>query len=185
MLKLKKFYASEEEFTEIHHSLKQTVCPHCRRVGNLILHGFLKGYGPDCGDQKIVRGHRVFCSNRHCRKGCGGTFSLLASGYLRGFVVTAAALWRFLEKLTAGFGKKAAFAESRASGCGSGAYRLFRRVLLGQSRIRSALLRHRSAPEPPLSGQPLLATVAHLKAFFPDSSCPISSFQKRFQVSFL
>ena len=185
MRKLKSFYDSEAEFTEIHHSLKQTACPHCKRVGCLILHGFLKGYGTDCNDRKIIRGHRIFCSNRYRSSGCGRTFCLLASRFIRGFVITATVLWRFLEKLAAGFSKKTSFTESGASCCGSGAYRLFRRVILGQSHIRSILLRHRPAPEPPTSIQPLFATVSHLRNIFPDSPCPVSSFQSNFQVSFL
>jgi len=211
-----RFYDSERDFRGFYHSLKQVCCPHCKRAGNLILHGYLYGYSdgfqedsktdshleksgllengahhqnndpPECRpDHRIVRGHRIFCSNRHRRLGCGKTISILGSACLRGFVVTAITLWAFLANVAELLPKRTAFVRLECALCNSAAYRLFRRVILAQSRIRSFLMRHISVPEPPQSHNPIMATLVHLQTAFPDSLCPISAFQNKFQVSFL
>ena len=38
-------------------------CPHCQQSGALIGHGVLRGYA-ECTSEVVVRGRRVFCSNR-------------------------------------------------------------------------------------------------------------------------
>jgi len=58
--------------------LKLRPCPNpqCRRVGCLIGHGHLCGWGE--GNQRVIRGERVLCSQRRRGpKGCGKTFSIL------------------------------------------------------------------------------------------------------------
>src|SRR4051794_3753993 len=57
------FYRSEQEWTAMFERLKLTPCPHCKVVGMLIRHGFLRGY--DQNSRKTIRARRVFCSNRH------------------------------------------------------------------------------------------------------------------------
>jgi hypothetical protein len=76
--------------------LKLAPCPHCRQTGALIGHGFLRGYAEQ-GSEVVVRsrGRRVFCSNREQRPGCGGTFSVLLSTVLSGFVVRTLTLLCF------------------------------------------------------------------------------------------
>ncbi|MCK5543067.1 MAG: hypothetical protein KAI40_10275, partial [Desulfobacterales bacterium] len=60
-------------------NLKIYACPHCNCCGCLILHGFLYGYD----DTDFVRrGHRIFCSNRNLRSGCGRTFPMLKSRFI-------------------------------------------------------------------------------------------------------
>ena len=38
------FYRSDEEWNAIAERLKLTPCPHCKAVGTLIRHGFLRGF---------------------------------------------------------------------------------------------------------------------------------------------
>jgi len=183
--KLKSFYDSEEEFTEIHHSLKQTSCPHCKRVGCLILHGYLKGYGEDFYDQDQIRGHRIYCSNRNTRDGCGRTFSLLPSSLLKGFTITALHLWLFLKKALVHASRIAAFKAADIPLCSDAAYYIFRSFSRNASRIRSFLLRRCPVPEPPMTDDPCRQTIEHLQAAFHDKSCPVSAFQNIFQTAFI
>jgi hypothetical protein len=185
MLKIMRYYDSEEEFQRFYYTLKQVRCPHCRQEGTLILHGYLYGYSEQGDTNLIVRGRRLFCSNRHRRSGCGRTVSVLASAFLRGFIITAAALWCFLIHAAASRHKRAAFARLGLALCPSGAYRLFRRVRHAQSRIRMLLLRRTPAPAPPPTPHPISATLAHLQAAFPEAPCPIAAFQHAFQAAFL
>ena len=63
------FYRNEQEWVAIAERLKQTVCPHCKTVGTLIRHGSLSGFDDSDSSQKVVRARRIFCSNRHRRRG--------------------------------------------------------------------------------------------------------------------
>ncbi len=72
---------------------KLLACPHCRRIGWLIGHGFLRGYASNGRDQRL-RGRRFFCSNRNRRRGCGRTCSVLLSIFLFRRTVRALHLWR-------------------------------------------------------------------------------------------
>ena len=185
MGQLKRYYETDEEFGRLHERLKQTRCPHCGRVGCLNLHDVVYGYGEGPGRGRVVRGRRVFCSNRGRRRGCGRTVSILKVHHLRGFIITAVALWRFFAAVAAGVSKRTAFEHLETGLHASNGWRLYRRLARAQSRIRSLLLRHMSVPEPPRSRDPVLATLMHLSACFPNASCPILSFQRHFQTSFL
>ena len=57
-------------------SLCAARCPHRLVAGFLILHSFLYGYRYPDSSARMLRGQRVFCSNRGRRKGCGRTFSV-------------------------------------------------------------------------------------------------------------
>ena len=66
----KRFAADEAELGALGLQLKQWRCPHCGREGALIGHGWLRGYA-EHGGEGVIRGRRVFCSNRFRRGGCG------------------------------------------------------------------------------------------------------------------
>jgi hypothetical protein len=72
--------------------LKLTPCSHCRQTGALIGHGLLRGYAERSSDV-VVRGRRIFCSNRDQRPGCGRTFSVLLSTVPSGFMVRTLTLF--------------------------------------------------------------------------------------------
>jgi hypothetical protein len=46
------FYRTDDDWNAIVERLKLTPCPHCRIVGTLIRHGYLRGYDGDTGERK-------------------------------------------------------------------------------------------------------------------------------------
>jgi hypothetical protein len=93
----------DEELAQRRLAVKQMSCPVCGLVGALILHGPLRGCC-GCARWGRVRGQRFWCSNRHRRRGCGHTFSMVFSWVLRGRQATAPQLWAFLAALRRGEG---------------------------------------------------------------------------------
>src|SRR5207247_1421567 len=71
-------------------------CPHCKAVGTLIRHGYLRGFDEGNSQRKTIRARRIFCSNRNARPGCGRTFSVWAAAKIRRRSVTTGALGRLL-----------------------------------------------------------------------------------------
>jgi hypothetical protein len=50
------FFRNEDEWNAIAERLKLTACPHCRAVGTLVRHGYLRGYDGDSGQPKSCPG---------------------------------------------------------------------------------------------------------------------------------
>ena len=96
------FCRSDEEWDALAERLKLTACPHCKVVGTLIRHGYLRGFDDSSPRQKTVRARRVFCSNRNGRPGCGRTFSVWCADKIRRLSLTSGCLWRFLKHAVAG-----------------------------------------------------------------------------------
>jgi hypothetical protein len=158
-------------------------CPTCGKVGALILHGPLRGYC-GCADWGRVRGHRLLCSNRHRRAGCGHTFSMVLSWVLRGRQATAPQLWALLASLRRGEGlarawRGAAPGLSRRTGC-----RLLRLLLDIQAAIRTLLHAVATPPACPCA-RPLSQVTDHLLGVFATAACPVAAFQERFGRGFL
>lgn len=177
-----RYVSSVVEFEKYRTQLKFLPCPHCHCVGNLNGHGFLRGYG-DRGSERVQRGWRIFCSNRHRRKGCGRTYSVLLANFLKRRTVTACRLWKFLDGILSGLSIKTAWekiASPFSLECG---YRLWKKFRSLQSQIRSLLCR-KGDPKFSSSKNPLLQTLEHLRDVFSSSSCPISAFQFHFQTPF-
>jgi hypothetical protein len=150
----------------------------------LILHGFLYGYAES--DMSIIkRGHRIFCSNRHQRKGCGKTFSLLLSTFIKNFTISTHTLWRFVKGIAKGLRPAEAFRQTGCSMERTSPYRLLRRLKYNQVRIRTCLTSLRDPPGDEKIHNPLIQTILHLKHAFHQHPCPISAFQYDFQRSFL
>lgn len=183
-LKAKRFYSSGEDFRQFHLGLKQTSCPHCKSTGFLNLHGYLRGHDEFNYGLKIIRGRRIFCSNRGRRKGCGKTFSILAAEILKKFVIGAKSLWRFLRNIAAGLNTIESFRTSGLKFSHSTCYRLAKAFQRAQSKIRSKLLSICPAPCS-LSKIAGIQTISHLRAAFRYAACPVFSFQQFFQSSFL
>jgi len=180
------FYRSAEEWIAIAERLKQTPCPHCKVVGALIRHGFLRGFDESSPQQKTVRARRVFCSNRHARRGCGRTFSVWIADKIRRLSLTTGGLWRFLQHAAAG---SVLGAIRMAAGHLSDRtlLRIWKRFDQGQSKIRTALLGRCPPPETPAepSQRPAAQVLAHLQAAFPDAHCPIAAFQHSLRAFFV
>ena len=179
------FYRDAEELTAIAERLKQTACPHCKRVGTLIWHGSLCGYD-ESSPQRTVRARRIFCSNRNARDGCGRTFSVWMADKIRRLSLTSRCLWRFLQRAVAG----SIAAARQAAECQRSErtwQRIWKRFDLGQSKIRTALSARCSPPELPAqpSHRPAAHVLAHLQAAFPDADCPIAAYQQTLRTFFV
>lgn len=180
------FCRSAEEWNALTERLKQMPCPHCKVVGALIRHGYLRGYDDSSPQRQTIRARRIFCSNRQARRGCGRTVSVWCADKIRRLSLTTGALWRFLHRAAAG----SIGAAIRAADCHLSDrtwQRIWKRFDRGQSKIRTALSGCCPPPElPPEPGQrPAAHVLAHLHAAFPDALCPITAFQHTLRTFFV
>jgi hypothetical protein len=180
------FYHSVEEWIAIAERLKLTPCPHCKIVGTLIRHGFLRGFDESNPQRKTVRARRIFCSNRHARRGCGRTFSVWIADKIRRLSLTTGALLRFLQRAVAG-GILAAIRVSDCHRSDRTLLRIWKRFDHGQSKVRTALAGRCPPPELPAepAHRPAAQVLAHLQAAFPDALCPIAAFQHAMRTFFV
>ncbi len=136
-------------------------CPHCNKSGTLIGHGYLRGYA-ERGSELVVRGRRVFCSNRGRRPGCGRTFSVKLQTVLSGFVVSTLTLFSFATAVLSGLTRRAAWLFAACGGLSlSSGYRLWRRLSAAQSALRVRLCREVPAPAS-TAREPLAQLLQHL-----------------------
>jgi hypothetical protein len=177
------FVSDETELDARRLRLKLVSCPHCRKVGMLIGHGLRRGYS-ERSSVMVVRGRRVFCSNRARRTGCGRTFSVKLATVLCGFLVRTLTLWHFASAVVGGLTRRAAWLREGALSLSSG-YRLWRRLCTAQSALRVRLCSELPAP-PCAAPEPFAQLLAHLAVVIgagaeTDVSDPFSGFQLRTQ----
>jgi len=166
----------------VYQALKITPCPSCRATGALILHGNLFGYGDD-DEHRKCRGRRIFCDNRkQHNNGCGRTFSICVADRLRRLRPSASTLWAFFTLVISLGNTAQALRSTGAAFSISSAYRLWKRFLNTQSRIRTALAGFCASPTLPDVRKPAAQTVAHLQSAFPSEPSPIAAFQHQLQV---
>jgi hypothetical protein len=171
--------AGEEQLDECVRQARFWPCPRCGRVGALVGHGLLVGYGED-GGFPVVRGRRFLCSNRHRQRGCGRTFSVLLDSVLRGFVVRALTLFELVVAIVSGLSIAAAWRSAAASRFSpTSGYRLWRRLRLWQPHLRARLARVAPAPAC-ASTEPWAQLLAHLRQ--QPGTQPLAAFQLRFQL---
>jgi hypothetical protein len=149
----------------------------------LILHGFLSGYDESVEGLRVRRGHRVFCSNRKRRKGCGRTFGILLAWLLNRSICGANTAWTYFRHVAAGMTKAKAMRETRTAFSPSVPYNLWRQFSAHIVHLRTHL--SRLAPPPDTdSDSPHTQTLRHLQTAFPYSATPIVQFQLHFQLPF-
>jgi hypothetical protein len=182
---LPKFYRTKSEFKTIHSLLKQKSCPHCQKRGTLILHGYLCGYDLRRPGHRVLRGHRIFCSNRDCKQGCGKTFSILRSIVLKGFIIQSSHLWIFLRNISRLKNKRQAFTLLSGFLSSTTIYRLYRRVFAQKSVIKRRLIRYDPFNSDKNTQNTLIEMILLIKAVFKSNRNPVSAFQVTFQTSFL
>jgi hypothetical protein len=136
-----------EQIKAILARLKLTACPHCKRVGNLIRHGYVRGYDEKHPRDKTVRAWRIFCSNRKRATGCGRTFSVWLADKVKRLLLTADALWTFLKRAVVTGNKFQAFPNLNSGLSDSAPYRIWKRFLEAQTAIRTALSQQCEAAE--------------------------------------
>ncbi len=177
--------SSKKEADDLLAKLKITPCPHCKKLGSLIKHGFLRGYDRNHRLNKTVRAARVFCSNRHRATGCGRTFSVWVADRIRHLYLSADSLWQFLTGAVSSGNKLQAFRNLNSGLSDSTPYHIWRRFLKAQVAIRTALA---ALCEPPQveSGCPAELTLAHLQMVFKEHPLsPIAAFGAALQTFFI
>lgn len=132
----------------------------------------------------MVRGQRVFCSNRGRRGGCGRTFAIFLAGVLPRHSVPSGLLARLLDGLMDGASVQEAVQRLRAPFALETFYRLRRLLCRHLDRVRVTLC---SRQAPPTCGQtdPLLQTLLHLRCVFGAAPDAVAAFQLHFQRPFL
>jgi hypothetical protein len=178
------FFRDDNEWNSIAERLKQMPCPHCKAVGSLNRHGYLRGYDDGSPQRQTVRARRVFCSNRNQRPGCGRTFSVWPADKIRRLSVTAGTLWKFLQRAVAD-SIAAAIRAVKGRLTNRAWYYIWQRFGLAQSTIRTALLERCKPPDLSASHRPVAQVLAHLHAAFPDADCPIADYQYSTQKFFV
>src|SRR5690606_39090624 len=138
--------SSQKDVDALYSRLKITPCPHCKKAGNLIKHGFLCGYDQHHQLNKTVRATRVFCSNRNRASGCGRTFSVWLADKVKRLFLGADSLWQFLNGAANSGNKLQTFRSLNSGLSDSAPYHIWRRFLNAQAAIRTALS---SLCEPP------------------------------------
>ena len=182
-----EFYRRDDDWRAIIERLKQTSCPHCQIVGTLIRHGVLTGFDDASPPRIAIRARRIYCSNRHRRRGCGRTFSVRLAHTLQRLSLSTRSLWGFLRRAVAG----TLAAAARDTNCPRSErtfQRLWRRFDRAQSAIRTAL--HSRGPPPAVPAEPARRPapahlLAHLRATFPHDDCPIAAFQLAMRAAFI
>lgn len=184
---VRRYYKDEEEFKDIRNNLKFNPCPHCLQKECLILHGYLYGYTEDTSSNVVKRGHRIFCSNR-CkkkRKGCGRTFSILLSVFIKNHITSAKSVWKLLDNIKEDKSLVSALRSSGSNIKEAGIYRIIRRFKKNQAKIRTLLMNLKDPPSFKHTKNSVIQTIEHIRTIFKDSTCPVSQFQYYFQTSFL
>jgi hypothetical protein len=182
--------SSKEELDDLFAKLKITSCPHCKRVGSLIKHGFLRGYDPNNQLNTAVRAARVFCSNRRVARGgratgCGRTFSVWMASKIKRLYLSADSLWQFLNNAINSQNKLQAFRDLNSGLSDSAPYHLWRRFLNAQAAIRTALAGLCKPPQIE-SDCPAQLTLAHLQQAFKEHPLsPIAAFGATLQTFFI
>jgi ribosomal protein S27AE len=182
-LRMKRFYESKDEIDKFLSTLRTTVCPRCGTCGVLARHGFIKGYSG--GEDKIIRGWRIYCDpDSNHGKGCGHAPSVRLAETLPGRCLSAMQLMRFILALLSGDStysacKKCDFLKSIRNG-----YRIYKRLELCQSVIRTRLFALSPPPDQGTKKAPLLITLESLKEALGIDNA-VSVYQKTFQQDFL
>lgn len=174
------FIRDVQDFAKALFGLKQRVCPFCGRRGTLNRHSRVRGNDPQAVQGSVMRGQRVFCSNRGRRGGCGRTFPILFAQVLPRHTFTARLLWKALAGWLRGSSLKASWEAALSLLALDTFYHLVQRLRRRLTELRTAL--HKLAP-PPASqtSDSLRQTFEHLRSVFRNDACPLESFQLRFQ----
>ena len=112
MVTVPRFVERPEELNALLDHLPLLPCPHCGRAGNLVGHGFLRGYD-ERSSEKVTRGRRILCSCRGRKRGCGKTVSTLLTCFVERCTALAATLWVLFSGLADGLSVERAAKEAK------------------------------------------------------------------------
>ncbi|VAX37286.1 hypothetical protein MNBD_UNCLBAC01-404 [hydrothermal vent metagenome] len=121
----------------------------------------------------VLRGHRIYCSNRARREGCGKTFSIMLYTLFKKYIITTDLLWLYLKNISEGFNSLKAFDSLQSIFQTSTAYRLIKTIILNIPTLRTLLLNKHPPPKSFKTSNPLIDTILHLQSAFAHHSDPI------------
>lgn len=184
MIKWPLFFRDQAHRDLTHAIVKIQPCPCCGQADCLILNGTLAGNNPHGqGNEKIIRGQRILCSNRGRRTGCGRSFSIYLAHILPGFSVDTILVAAFFKSCLLRPGAHAAWQAGSRLFSLSSAYRFWKKLDTGQTHLRHRLCRQVSPPDC-THPEPRQQLVQHLFAAFAPEEDPIAAYQSGFQVPF-
>jgi hypothetical protein len=183
-MKVINFVRKRKDCNQALQNLKQTRCAHCRRMGTLNRHDRIQGNDPDSVNKQILRGRRVWCSNRGRRGGCGLTMRILFARLLPRHSANAKMLSTLLKGLCGGGSVKRIWEESRLPMQLQSCYHLLKRLRDRLDTVRAALLT-RCKPPGSRHSDPLRQTAEHLRCAFPGRQNLVEAFQHTFQTSIM
>jgi len=175
------FVQDSEGLEKFFRAIKSMGCPFCEHVGALNRHSLMHGNDPEAKEGRITRGQRVFCSDRGRRGGCGRTFPILFTWALPQHSLSATLVWQAVHKWLGGMSIRAAWQTTNTPLALDSFYHYLQRLRRRLTTLRT-LLSTASRPPDSMRWDPLLQTFEHLETVFPKASCPVASFQQRFQT---
>ena len=179
-----RFVSSIEQLDASLRNAKLLLCPHCKHSGTLIGHGLLRGYA-EHGGERVIRGRRLFCSDRFLRQGCGRTVAILLDCVIPRFSVRATTLFDFTKVVVQGVTRRAAWLNAAVNALSlSSGYRLWERLLGAQCYLRTKLT---SLSSPPASDttEPLAQLLEHFASALGACRCSFEQFQSQLQSAIL
>jgi len=179
-----RFVSSIEQLDASLRNAKLLLCPHCKHSGTLIGHGFLRGYAEQ-GSERVIRGRRLFCSDRFLRPGCGRTVAILLDCVMPRFSVRTTMLFDFAKAVIQGGSRRAAWLSAAANALSlSSGYRLWGRLLGAQCYLRTKLTLLCSPPAS-VTSEPMAQLLEHFASALRACRCPFEQFQTQLQSALL
>ncbi len=178
------FFRTIADIETFRANLHMIRCPKCRKTGTMVKHGYKWGFTEDAQKQKCIRRWRIRCKPSKGRQGCGHTPSVALSETIPRHCFSASDLWRFMIALKKSRSIKAAWELAGMKRSLDTAYRLYRRLCLCQSRLRTNLTSRAPPPEAKEMSAPLFQVFEHLKESFGQKE-PVKNYQEYLQQSIL
>ena len=180
---MRVFFRTIQDIEVFRSNLHMVRCPKCGRTGSMVKHGYTHGFSKDAQKQKERRRWRIYCKPNKSRNGCGHAPSVALSETIPHHCFSTFDLWRFILALKKSRSIKSAWESSGMQRSLDTGYRLFKRLHLCQSRLRTNLI---SRAPPPAEGNAsaLFQVFEHLKESFGNDD-PASHYQECFQQGIL
>lgn len=166
-------------FLNLRMMLRSQPCVHCGNRESLKAHGFLRS------SNRILRGIRLYCSDRDSNSGCGRTFSIHFEKYLPHASHDASQVAEIIgsQCQPPDIKDRPSLREIIGSICSkSTAYRWLKQFEVRQELVRSRLYLI-SAPDRNVDGRSLSRTWQHLQNAFHSETCALTAFQGALQMN--